>query len=246
MPRGIVWINLTDSTPMQLFFCWLGCFLWIIAYWIYIRNIIRLKYVEMPVFAGCLDVGWEFTWSFFEKSDMGMLIQGANYAWFAMDAGFIFTIGVLLYGPKQLTIPQLQRRSIYIPACLFVAVFSALVSYQMRAQGLDNGIGSRSAYLIQLCISFLYLMLMLRQPDLRNFSYAANWCRALGSALVVVFFYMKWPEDRFLLTIGTVSAMVDATFLTVFAMRRRQLAVTAPGWQAPLAQQPGPASPALP
>ncbi|HEX5719173.1 MAG TPA: hypothetical protein VF179_23630, partial [Thermoanaerobaculia bacterium] len=208
-------------------------------------------YVEMPVFAGCLDVGWELTWSFFQQSDMGMLIQGANYVWFAMDAGFIFSVGVLIHGSKQLTIPHLQRRSVFIPACLFVAAFSALVSYQMRAQGLDNGIGSRSAYLIQLCISFLYLMLMLRQPDLRNFSYTANWCRSLGSALVVVFFYMKWPEDRFLCTIGTVAAMVDATFLTVFAMRRRQLAaaaepVTAPGWQAPLAQQPGPASSALP
>ena len=70
--------------------------------------------------------------------------------------------------------------------------------------------GGRAAYLIQLSISFLYIQLMLGQPDLRHFSWTANWTRALGSAMVVVFFYLHFPNDRFLLTIGTASAMIDA------------------------------------
>ena len=41
--------------------------------------------------------------------------------------------------------------------------------------------------------------------------------------MVVVFFYLHFPHDRFLLTIGTASAMVDATFIYLFLQRRAQL-----------------------
>lgn len=69
---------------------------------------------------------------------------------------------------------------------------------------------------------------MLR-TDLSCFSYAASWLRSLGSALVVVFFYLRYPDDHFLQLIGTTAAIVDATFLYLFAKRRRQeRAVAAP------------------
>jgi hypothetical protein len=244
----IVWINWKDYTAREFFFYGLGCFFWVIAYAIYIRNIIRYKYVEMPVFAGCCDVGWEFTWSFLAVNNMGMLFQAANYVWFALDMGFIFTYGVLVFGWKQLTVPRLQKRSLYVPACLGIAAFAATVTYFMYKQGLDNAVGGRSAYLIQLTISFLYIPLMLRQEDLSHFSYAANWLRALGSAMVVVFFYLHYPEDTFLLTIGTVAAIVDGTFLYLFAQRRRELEarVSSPALGGALGLPGDPASPVLP
>ena len=92
---------------------------------------------------------------------------------------------------------------------------------------MDNAVGGRSAYLIQLSISFLYIPLMLRQPDLRYFSFTANWTRSLGSAMVVVFFLLHYPDDRFLLTIGTTAAIADATFLILFKQKERQLAEAA-------------------
>ena len=46
----------------------------------------------------------------------------------------------------------------------------------------------------------------------------------MGSALVVVFFYLHFPIDNFLLTIGTASAIVDGVFLYLFVQKRRQLA----------------------
>lgn len=217
----IVWINTKDYTFWQLFFYGLGCFLWVIAYVIYIRNIRRLKYIEMPVFAGCCDVGWEFTWSFLTATNLGLLLQGANVVWFLLDFGYIFTFGILRYGWKQITTPQLRQRSFFLPACILIAIFAAAATYYLQAQGLDNEVGGRSAFLIQLCISFLYVTLMLR-TDLSCFSYTASWCRSLGSALVVVFFFLRYPDDHFLQLIGTTSAIVDGTFLYLFAKRRRQ------------------------
>lgn len=219
-----VWINWQLYTGTELFFYGLGCLLWVIAYFIYIRNILHLKYVEMPVFAGCCDVAWEFVWSFLATNDMGLLFQGANYVWFFLDAGFIFSYGILFFGAKQFTVPRLQQRSFFIPMCLFIAVMAGMGTYYMHAQGFDNAVGGRSAYLIQLSISFLYIPLMLRQSSLANFSFTANCLRSAGSALVVVFFYIHYPSDYFLLTIGTAAAIVDSVFIYLFIQRRRELA----------------------
>jgi hypothetical protein len=238
----IVWINWKDYTGAEFFFYGMGCLLWVVAYVIYIRNILRYKYVEMPVFAGCCDVAWEFVWSFLATNRMGMLFQAANVVWFFLDAGFIFSYGVLAFGSKQLTIPQLQRRSVFVPICLGIALMAGVATYQLHAQGLDNEVGGRAAYLIQLSISFLYIPLMLRQTTLEHFSFTANWTRAAGSALVVVFFFLHYPSDYFLLSIGTSAAIVDAAFIYLFLQRRRQLArqpqlspVATPGGSAALA-----------
>jgi hypothetical protein len=223
-----VWINWKDYTGLEFFFYGTGCFLWVIAYGIYIRNILTLKFVEMPVFAGCCDVAWEFVWSFLAYNNMGMLFQAANYVWFFLDAGFIFTYGVLFFGAKQMTVPQLQVRSLFVPMCLFIALMAGTATYFLHAQGYDNDVGGRSAYLIQLSISFLYVPLMLRQPDLRYFSWTANWTRALGSAMVVVFFALHYgASDPFILTIGTSAAIVDGVFLYLFKRKQRALAAPA-------------------
>ena len=220
------WINWQDYTGTEFFFYGLGCFLWVIAYGIYIRNIFTMKYVEMPVFAGCCDVAWEFVWSFLAANDMGMVFQAANYVWFFLDAGFIFTYGVLFFGWKQFVSPQLTARGVFVPMCLFIALMAGAATYFLHVQGYDNGVGGRSAYLIQLSISFLYVPLMLRQPDLRYFSWHANWLRALGSALVVVFFALHYgTSDPFLLTIGTTAAIVDGVFLYLFRQKLRATAL---------------------
>jgi hypothetical protein len=238
----IVWINLKEYTPLEFFFYGLGCLFWVLAYVIYIREIIRLKYVEMPFFAGCCDVGWEFTWSFFAVNNMGMLFQGANYLWLVLDIGFIFTFGIVRYGWKQTTIPELRKKSVYVPFCILTAAAAAAATYFMHVQGLDDGVGGRSAFLIQLSISGLYIPLMLRQPDLKNFNYAASWYRSLGSALVVVFFYLHYPTDRFLLLIGTASAVTDATFLYLYWLRRAELRRQAAGGVAVPSLSPVPSS----
>ncbi|HEV7503315.1 MAG TPA: hypothetical protein VGS07_00210 [Thermoanaerobaculia bacterium] len=245
MAGGIVWINTNDYNKMELLVCGLGYLLWVIAYGVYIRDIIRFRYVEMPAFAGACDVGWEFTWTFLLVTKMGWLFRIGNGIWFFLDIGFIFTFGVLRYGWKQLAPSPLQKRIFFVPACIFVMVFSAIATYFLGSQGMDNEIGARSAYLIQLCISFLYLVLMLRQTDLTNFSYAASWLRSLGSALVVVFFYMHY-QDRFLCTIGTTAAMVDGCYLYCFKKKKEQLARAAREPQAALGLQPGQLSPSLP
>ena len=215
------WINFQDYTPLELFLFAGGCFLWVIVYVILLRNIVRKKYFEVPVFAACADVGWEFCWSFLAATNMGLLLERTYQIWFSID--ILLFAGLLLYGWKQITVPVLQKRPYYIGSCVLITVLWAAASYFMHVQGLDTPIGARSAYLDQMCISFLYIPLMLRQTSLEHFSFTANWTRALGSAMVVVFFLLHYPDDRFLLTIGATAAVTDATFLVLFKRKQRQL-----------------------
>ena len=67
-------INLIDSrcvpyTTVQLFLFAGGCFLWVVAYGILIRNALKYKYMEMAAIAVCSNFAWEFTWSFLFKTD---------------------------------------------------------------------------------------------------------------------------------------------------------------------------------
>lgn len=215
------WFNTEAYTPIELFLFAGGCFLWVLVYMILARNIVRKKYFEVPVFAACADVGWEFCWSFLAATNMGALLESTYRIWFAFDV-FLF-IGLLLYGWKQITVPALAKRWVYVTSCVLITVLWAAASYFMHIQGLDTPIGARSAYLDQMCISFLYIPLMLRQPRLENYSWAAAWLRTIGTGMNTVFMNIHYPDDYFLRLIAIASTMLDCTYVYLFWMRRRQL-----------------------
>lgn len=229
----MTWINTQDYTPFELFLFIGGCGLWVIVYLIWAKNIVKKKYFELPVFAGCADIGWEFTWSFFATTNMGLFLEWTYRSWFLFDV-FLFG-GLLLYGWKQYTVPQLRPLRVHIPVCILVTLFWVAGVYFMHAQGLDTPIGARSAYLDQLCISFLFIPLMLRQKSLENYSFAAAWLRMLGTGMNTVFMNIHYPDDYFLRLIATVSTVLDCTYIYLFWMRRRELrsgAVPAEGAEA--------------
>ncbi len=222
MLSSVYWsqrINFTDYTPLELFLFVGGCFLWVIVYCIFIKNIIKKKFIEMPVFAGCADIGWEFTWSFLAATNMGRLLEHTYQVWFITDVA-IFA-GLLLYGWKQLTFDRL--RGWYAPACVFTTVAWVLGVYSMHVTGLDTPIGATSAYLDQLCISFLYIPLLLRQKSLENFSFAAAWLRTIGTGMNTVFMNIHYPDNYFLRFIAILATTLDCTYVYLFWSMRRQL-----------------------
>ena len=52
------WLNTVDYTIPELVLFGIGCFLWVIAYGILIRNILVYKKIEMPTIAGCGNFAW--------------------------------------------------------------------------------------------------------------------------------------------------------------------------------------------
>jgi hypothetical protein len=212
-------LNLQDYTPIQLALYAGGAYLWVIAYVIYIRNGFRYRIVEMPAFAACGNIGWEFCWALIFRTNLGELSRYAHFAWFGLDV-MIFYL-VLKYGSKQTDIPLLKRY--WIPICLFCAVCSGVFYGSFVQQGFDVGSTIQSAYICQLPISFLYIPLMLKQKSLVGFSNWTAWTRTLGTGLIGVFAFLRYPDHPFLLSMAVISTLVDFIYIYLLVARRREL-----------------------
>ncbi len=171
---GIVWINWQEYTGVEFFFYGVGCLLWVVAYAIYIRNIIRLKYVEMPVFAAAATS---------PGSSSGASWRRTTWACCSRRPTTSGSSRRLLH--LHLRRAGIRREAIHRAAASETGGLRPHVPRHrhdgwrghvlIHSQGLDNEVGGRAAYLIQLSISFLYVPLMLRQANLDNFSFTANW-----------------------------------------------------------------------
>jgi hypothetical protein len=214
-------LNLRDYTGGQLAFYAVGAYLWVVAYLIYIRNGWKFGVVEMPAFAACGNVGWELCWALFFRTDLGTLSAWAHQAWFFFD--LIIFYFVLKHAHKQTDLPLLKRY--WTPICLFVLACSAAFYGTFVMQGLDVGSTIQSAYICQMPISFLYIPLLLKQKSLVGWSYTAGWARTLGTGLIGVFAFMRYPDHPFLLTMAVIATVVDFIYLYLFVQHRRALAM---------------------
>ena len=212
--------NLKAYTALQLTLYASGAYLWVIAYVIYVRNGFKYGVVEMPAFAAAGNLGWELCWAFFFVTDLGPFCVLAHKAWFFLDVVIFYLL--LRHGWKQTDLPLLRRW--WKAVCFFVFVCSAALYGAFVQQGLDVGSTIQSAYLCQLPISFLYIPLMLRQTNLDGYSMWAAWTRTLGTAVIGVFAFMRYPDHPFLLTRAVVCSVVDFIYIALFARQRRVLA----------------------
>jgi hypothetical protein len=213
-------LNLHDYTAPQLAFYATGAYLWVVAYLIYIRNGFRYGVVEMPAFAACGNVGWEFVWALLFTTDLGALCVGAHKAWFLLDLVIFYL--VLKYAHKQTDLPLLKRH--WTGVCIFLLAGSALFYGTFVQQGLDVGSTIQSAYICQLPISFLYIPLLLRQRSLVGWSVWAGWARTFGTGLIGVFAFLRYPDHPFLLSMAVISTLVDFLYMYLLIGRKRELA----------------------
>jgi hypothetical protein len=209
-------VNLTDYTPLELILFATGCYLWVIVYYLYARNIHKHKMIGMPVFAAASNFGWEFVWGFIPPfTNMGLLCLWGYRLWFIFDL-YIF-YGVLKYGSAQVSIPEIKKY--FRPIVAALAVLWAILYYLFKLQGLDTVIGAHSAYVAQAFISVFYLLLILRHHKLVWSSYAVSWLRMLGSGLISVFMFLHYPDHYFLVALAAICPLIDVVYLFIFYRR---------------------------
>jgi len=144
----------------------------------------------------------------------------AHKAWLGLDV-IIFYL-VLRYAHKQTDIPLLRRY--WVAMCLALLACAAVLYGTFVQQGLDVRSTIQSAYICQLPISFLYIPLMLRQKSLVGWSLWTAWTRTLGTGLIGIFAFMRYPSQPFLLAMAVISTAVDFLYIYLFTTRRRALA----------------------
>lgn len=210
------WINLQLYSPLELVFFAIGCAMWVVVYALYAKHIYRHLMIGMPVFAAASNFGWEFVWGFLQPyTNMGLLFLWGYRIWFFFDL-YIF-YGVLRYGAEQVTAPALKRY--FKPLMIGVAVCWGLFYAFFKQQGLDTPIGANSAYVAQILISILYLLLILRHRKFVWSSAPIAWFRSLGTGFISIFMFMHYPDNHLLLLLCLLSAMIDGAYLFVFHHR---------------------------
>jgi hypothetical protein len=209
-------INLQSYSPLELIIFAVGCAMWVVVYFLYAKHIYRHSMIGMPVFAAASNFGWEFVWSFLRPyTDMGILFLWGYRLWFFFDL-YIF-YGVLRYGAAQVSIPAIKQY--FKPILILTAVCWAILYWFFKVEGLDTPIGANSAYVAQVLISILSLLLILRHRRFVWSSAPIAWLRSLGTGMISIFMFLHYPNNYFLLFLCVVSAVADGVYLYVFHRR---------------------------
>ncbi len=215
-------VNTTDYTTLELLLFAGGCYLWVVVYMLYIRSILRDRFIEAPIFAVCGNIGWEFAWSFPLTTDMGPLLVWCYRIWFFFD--LVIFWGVLRYGWKQVRTdafhPYLQ------PMLVAIAVFHGAAFYTMAISGLDTSIGANSAFMLNFALSVLYVFVLFQQRALGNLarvSLLIAWLKMLGTGTNTVFMniHPAYADYAFLHLMSITTTSVDCLYIyLVWSLQR--------------------------
>lgn len=216
-------VNLVDYTPFELLLFAGGCYLWVVVYMLYIRSILKKKFIEAPIFAVCGNIGWEFAWSFLLRTDMGPLLVWCYRFWFFFDL-FIFW-GVLTYGWEQVRTEAFRK--VLKPVLIVIAIFHGAAFYTMAKSGLDTSIGANSAFLLNFALSVLYIFVLFQQRELGNLgrvSWLIAWLKMVGTGTNTVFMniHPAYAENHFLHLLSIATTTVDCVYIYLVWKLQRQ------------------------
>ena len=216
----IIWINLDKYTWTQVILFLTGAVFWIVNYIFIIRNIIKYKFVEMPASVLCANVVWEFLWGFIFFPDMGFLVSLGYKIWFVLDVFIVFSF--YRYGHKQVN-PSVVPY--YKGLFTFALVGWLVMLYLFIRQGFDNPIGANSAFLSNIMISALYIFMFLRLTDKSLLSFTTAWTKWLGTGLITLMCFLKWPDNPWVLSMGVVCFLLDLFYMYLLLQHKKQVAL---------------------
>lgn len=201
-------LNLTDYTTFELILNLTATSLWAVAYIVILRNGIRHRFIEMPALAGVGNISWEVLWSTVFLPNMGMLIVWGVRVWLVLDIVIVYFI--LRRGRLQWLNPVSRRH--FIPFAIGMMIIWLGFFYTFTSAGFDTPVGARSALILNLVMSCLYLSMGTRLDLIRFMSPAAAILKGLGTAFFTAFVFVGTPDDHISMVLGSAVFVVDCTY----------------------------------
>ncbi len=211
MNLGIIWLNLDYYTPLQLILFGIGAVFWLVNYAYIIKNIIKHKFVEMPAAVLCANFTWEFLWGFVFEQNMGAVLGIGYKLWFVLDIFIVYSF--YKYGNKQVTKPFIPY---FKELFSFALVSWLIVLYFFYKNNYDNPIGANSAYVINILISSLYVLMFIRLEDKSVLSFTTAWTKCIGTAMISLMCILRWPENTWLISMCLVCFLLDIYYIYIF------------------------------
>ncbi|MGF1616543.1 MAG: hypothetical protein ACFCU2_01865 [Acidimicrobiia bacterium] len=201
------WFNTAAYTPLQIAMFTAGAVLWVVVYLITIRRLVTLRTLSIPFIAVTLNFGTEITTSIFFVPDMGLALVLAYWAWMVLDV--LIVIGLFRYGGQQVRSPFLQARfrmlmAVWIPL-LFAVQSTLILRYDLPMAPLVS-------FTINLVMSVAFIGLLF-VPGTESPSKLIGWCKFIGTGVIGVMFYTKYPDNNALTSLYVAVALVDVYYV---------------------------------
>jgi ABC-type multidrug transport system fused ATPase/permease subunit len=195
----------------------------VVVYALYIRSIFKKKFIEAPIFAACGNIGWEFTWGFLFRTDMGPLLVWCYRFWFFFD--LVIFWGVLTYGYEQVRTEAFRK--VLRPLLVTIAVSHVAAFYSMGVSCLDTPIGATSAYLLNVYLSALYIFVLFQQRALGNLarvSWLIAWLKMIGTGMNTIFMniHPEYAHNYFLRFTSIAVGVIDCVYIYLVWRLKRQ------------------------
>ncbi len=212
------WLNTIDYTLTQVILFFIGSLLWLVCYMDTLYDIRKKKTLNIPLAAICLNFGWEIATCWFFVPNMGKLLVLAYWLWMFFDL-FIF-ISTFRYGNKQVINAWFKKNIGFFLAAGIIISF--LSQWQFIVQ-YDLPMAPLSGYIINLIMSiaFLYLIFI---PGYEGNSLITGWSKFLGTGIISVMFYTKYPDNNFLTIMYLAVAFFDVIYIWLLYKKKAALA----------------------
>jgi hypothetical protein len=220
-PDPYPWFNTTDYTIPQLILFAVAALYWVWVYIVVIRDIVKNKFIGIPILAICANFAWELLWSVKFCTNMGLAFEWGYRAWFLLDL-FIF-YSMFKYGKIQFSNPILHKN--FTPIVFFAFMSWIAGIYALTIEFYDP-IGATSAYLVNVHMSAIYILLILQFPNEKTLSVSTAVHKMLGTALTTVFCFWVFSDQYFMLTLGVITFILDCAYIFLIKKIRASQATT--------------------
>ncbi|MEO0533117.1 MAG: hypothetical protein AAF215_04540 [Cyanobacteria bacterium P01_A01_bin.123] len=204
------WINLQNYTLTEVILFLIGALLWAYAYIAAVIRNHRYQTLAIPLAAVCLNFGWEVSSVFFFRSgiDMGKLFVLGYALWMGIDA--IIVTQMFRYGHTQISAVYVKK---HLPVLLTIGLIGSILGHSFfMTEGFDMPMAVISAYLINLAMSIDFCGLAFK-PNFHGLSTPIAWAKGIGTGLISICFFLKYPHIHFLTTMYILTALFDGIYL---------------------------------
>ena len=201
------WFDTANYEPYQIALFLAGALLWILVYFDTIRAILKLKVVNIPIIAICLNFGFEVTTSFFFVPDMGKVLVIAYWAWMVIDVFIVYFM--FKYGWKQIQTKTVRDA---LPWLLPSGVVMGQVVQFFFITTRDLPMAPLSGYIISVEMSMLFVAMLFLKGE-QGQTRLTGWSKFAGNALISIMFATEYPENHSLQSLCVTTAFFDIWYI---------------------------------
>jgi hypothetical protein len=174
------------------FFALISGIFWTITYLLILQRSIQDRIIGMPMVALCMNIAWEFIFSFIYSSDKPQLY--VNYIWFCFDLVIVTQYLKL----NQAAFAEHLSEKLFYPAfCSVLAI--GFFNMLFATTELGTLLGSHyTAFEINLIMSVLFIYLLLSSDRTQGQSIYIATTKMIGTAFASVMSFLEFPSSPLL------------------------------------------------